>query len=134
MSSDPIVVTGLGAVSPLGTGAEAVWGAFAEGRSGIRELGPDDDRLAPGVDPAPMDAVRRAGWVRGFQPREHVRSSQLRRMDWCSRMAVAALRQACSDAGLLPLDDATSVRTRDEVVALLRAMLSRGLFRDPAGS
>lgn len=111
MSSDPIVVTGLGAVSPLGTGATAVWEAFVAGRSGIRELAPDDDRLAPGVDPAPPDAVARAGWVRGFRPREQVHSSQLRRMDWCSRMAVAALRQACEDAALLPLDDATSART-----------------------
>ncbi|MBY0275267.1 hypothetical protein K2Z84_08000 [Candidatus Binatia bacterium] len=111
MSNEPIVVTGLGAVCPLGTGIESVWDAFVAGRSGIRELAPGDDRLATGVDPTAPDAVRRAGWVRGFQPREHVRSAQLRRMDWCSRMAVAALRQASEDAGLVPLDDATSVRT-----------------------
>ena len=111
MSDDAIVVTGLGAVCPLGTGAPSAWRAFAAGESGIRELAPDDDRLAPGVDVAPPAPVRRAGWVRGFRPRDHVRSSQLRRMDWCSRMAVAAARQACEDAGVVPLDDATSART-----------------------
>jgi 3-oxoacyl-[acyl-carrier-protein] synthase II len=111
MSDDPIVVTGLGAVCPLGTGASAVWRAFAAGESGVRELAPDDDRLAPGVDVTPPAQVRRAGWVRGFRPRDHVRSPQLRRMDWCSRMAVASIRQAFEDAALLPLGDATSART-----------------------
>jgi 3-oxoacyl-[acyl-carrier-protein] synthase II len=111
MSDDPIVVTGLGAVCPLGTGAAAVWRAFVAGESGIRELAGDDDRLAAGVDVTPPAPVRRAGWVRGFRPRDHVRSPQLRRMDWCSRMAVASIRQAFEDAALLPLDDATSVRT-----------------------
>lgn len=111
MSDDPIVVTGLGAVCPLGTGAASVWRAFGAGESGIRELAPDDDRLAPGVDVTPPAPVRRAGWVRGFRPRDHVRSPQLRRMDWCSRMAVASIRQAFEDAALLPLDDATSTRT-----------------------
>ena len=111
MSDDPIVVTGLGAVCPLGTGAASVWRAFVAGESGIRALTPDDDRLAPGVDVTPVAPVRRAGWVRGFRPRDHVRSPQLRRMDWCSRMAVASIRQAFEDAALLPLDDATSTRT-----------------------
>jgi 3-oxoacyl-[acyl-carrier-protein] synthase II len=111
MSDEPIVVTGLGAVCPLGTGTQDVWRAFVARECMIRELAPDDERLAPGVDVAPPAPVRRAGWVRGFRPRDHVRSPQLRRMDWVSRMTVAAMRQAFTDAGLLPLDDATSVRT-----------------------
>ena len=136
MIDDRIVVTGLGAVCPLGTGAASVWRAFAAGESGIRELAPDDDRLAAGVDVSPPASVRRAGWVRGFRPRDHVRSPHLRRMDWCSRMTVAAVRQAFEDAGLVPLDDAASVRTalvvgscygnQRETAAYLQRVLASG--------
>jgi len=109
--SDPILVTGLGAVCPLGTGADAVWRAFVAGESGVRVLAPDDERLARGVDVAPPTAAGRAGWVRGFRPREQVLSPQLRRMDWCSRMLVAAVRQSLEDAALLPLGDDDATRT-----------------------
>jgi len=101
--SEPIVVTGLGAVCPLGTGAREVWRALVAGESGVRTLAGDDERLARGVDPAPPPEGVRAGWVRGFRPREHVLSPQLRRMDWCSRMLVASVRRAFDDAALLPL-------------------------------
>lgn len=109
--SDPIVVTGLGAVCPLGTGAAEVWRAFVAGESGVRALAPDDQRLERGVDVTPPPEVGRAGWVRGFRPREHVLSPQLRRMDWCSRMLVAAVRQSLQDAAALPLADDDKPRT-----------------------
>lgn len=108
--TESIVVTGIGAVCPLGTGAGEVWKAFAAGESGVRRLRPDDERLARGVDPCAAPEIGVAGWVRGFRPREHVRSPQLRRMDWCSRMLVAAVRQAFDDAGALPLEAADSER------------------------
>lgn len=111
MTDDPIVVTGVGVVSPLGTGARAAWQAFVAGNGGIRELAADDERLAAGADVVPVAPVKRAGWVRGFVPREHVLSPQLRRMDWCSRMLVASVRQAFDDAATLPFDDARSERT-----------------------
>jgi len=109
--SDPIVVTGIGAVCPLGTGGRAVWRAFAAGESGIRALEATDERLERGVDVTPPAEVGRAGWVRGFRPREHIVSPQLRRMDWCSRMLVAAVRQAFDDAVTLPLSEPLSLRT-----------------------
>lgn len=104
--SEAVVVTGLGAVCPLGTGAREVWASLLAERSGVRALLDDDERRERGVDPSPPAAAPGtvAGWVRGFRPREHVGSSHLRRMDWCSRMLVAAVRQAFADAGLLPLD------------------------------
>ncbi|HEY8516733.1 MAG TPA: beta-ketoacyl synthase N-terminal-like domain-containing protein [Candidatus Binatia bacterium] len=108
---DPVVVSGIGVVSPLGTGRDAAWRAFAAGESGIRVLAEGDDRLATGVDPNPLPALGRAGWVRGFRPREHVRSPHLRRMDWCSRMLVAAVRQAFADAALEPLAEDARPRT-----------------------
>jgi 3-oxoacyl-[acyl-carrier-protein] synthase II len=109
--STEIVVTGLGIVSPLGTGESEVWRAFAAEESGIRTLTGDDARLQRGVDPNPAPRIGRAGWVRGFQPREHVKSPHLRRMDWCSRMLVAAVRQALTAAGFEPLADPARPRT-----------------------
>lgn len=96
---DAIVVTGIGLVTPLGTGAEAVWRAWTGGESGVRGLAADDSRLAPGIDPCTLPEVERAAFVQGFVPREHVRHALLRRMDWVSRMLVASARQALHDAG-----------------------------------
>jgi len=134
--SDPIVITGVGAVSPLGTGGRAVWRAFAAGESGIRTLADDDERLERGVDVTPPPAAGRAGWVRGFRPREHILSPQLRRMDWCSRMLVASVRQAFDDAGALPLAEQLRPRTalvvgscfgnQRETAVYLRRILSSG--------
>lgn len=101
---DPIVVTGIGLVTPLGTGREEVWRAFCTGDSGVRELGDDDSRRDRTIDPSPLPEAGLAGWVRGFRPRDQIRSPQLRRMDWGSRLLVAAARQAVEDAGLLPLE------------------------------
>ncbi len=109
--TDSVVVTGLGFVSPLGTGAEEVWKNWCSGESGVRRLRDDDPRLARGVDPIALPDVGRAGWVRGFQPKEHIRSSHLRRMDWCSRMFVACATQAAHDAGLALGSDQDQVRT-----------------------
>jgi 3-oxoacyl-[acyl-carrier-protein] synthase II len=109
--SDAVLVTGVGAVCPLGTGKRSVWRSFAAGEGGVRTLAGDDERLERGADVSPVPEGVRAGWVRGFHPREHVTSPQLRRMDWCSRMLVAAVRQAFDDAGLLPLAEALRPRT-----------------------
>jgi 3-oxoacyl-[acyl-carrier-protein] synthase II len=113
LNDDSIVVTGIGAVSPLGIGAARVWSSFVARRSGIvdrTELDPERDKLFP-----PPERAGRAGYVRGFEPRELIRSPQLRRMDWCSRMAAAAARLAMADAGLLPL---THERSEDSAIVV----------------
>ncbi len=109
--TERIVVTGLGFVSPLGTGAADVWKSWSAGESGVRRLEPGDPRLARGVDPIALPEVGRAGFVRGFQPKEHIRSPHLRRMDWCSRMIVACATQAAQDAGLSFENDDDQKRT-----------------------
>lgn len=109
--SPSIVVTGLGFVSPLGTGAEEVWRNWSNADAGVRRLEEDDPRLARGVDPVALPDVGRAGFVRGFQPKDHIRSTHLRRMDWCSRMLVASATQAVSDAELEIESDTERART-----------------------
>ena len=101
LSDDAIVVSGIGLVTPLGIGADEAWRAFAALESGIRspaDPGPTDEQ-----PPGPALRAGRAGYVRGFRAKSWITSAQLRRMDWCSRMAVAAARQAMSDARALPL-------------------------------
>jgi 3-oxoacyl-(acyl-carrier-protein) synthase len=105
VTATPIAITGIGLVSALGSELGATWRAFCDGdASGIRTLAADDPRRDRASDATPPPDCARAGWVRGFSPRDRVRSPQLRRMDWGSRMLAAAARSAFEDAGLLPLD------------------------------
>ncbi len=113
--TEPIVVTGLGFVSPLGTGVEEVWTRWSQQQGGVRHLERDDPRLARGVDPVAMPEVGKAGFVRSFVPKDHIRSPHLRRMDWCSRMIVACATQAVADARLEL--DREEVQTRTALVA-----------------
>ena len=84
-----VVVTGLGAVTPLGVGVGALWEGLLEGRCGIREL--DDGEFA-GLP------VRIAGTVpvdpAGLLPRQRAR-----RMNRAAQFAVLAAREAWRDAG-----------------------------------
>ncbi|MFE1508392.1 beta-ketoacyl-[acyl-carrier-protein] synthase family protein [Streptomyces sp. NPDC058726] len=84
-----VVVTGLGAVTPLGVGTGALWDGLLEGRHGIREL-PDGE-----FDGLP---VRIAGTVpvdpAGLLPRQAAR-----RMNRAAQFAVLAAREAWTDAG-----------------------------------
>ena len=112
--STPIVVTGLGFVSPLGTGTEPVWKSWSEGTSGVRMLSDEDSRNLRGVDPVERPPVGKAGFVSGFEPGAHITSPHLRRMDWCSRMVVACATQAVADARLSL--EAESEQTRTALV------------------
>jgi len=86
-----VVITGIGAVSPLGLDAPSTWAAMLEGRSGI-------DTIAA-FDPSPFP-VRIAGEVRGFNPEAVVSRKDARRMDRNVLFAVAASDEAVADAGL----------------------------------
>lgn len=88
-----VVVTGIGIVSPIGTGRAAFWQNLCAGRSGVRPI-----TRFPFVEGGP----RLAAEVDGFEPRELIRSKHLRRMDWFSRMIVGAARAALHDAGIDP--------------------------------
>src|SRR5262245_62380 len=86
-----VVVTGLGAVSPLGCGIEANWQALMEGRSGIDAIGSFDASNLP---------VRIAGEVRDFDPTVFIEKKDLKKVDRFSQFAIAAAQMAVDDAQL----------------------------------
>jgi 3-oxoacyl-[acyl-carrier-protein] synthase II len=135
--NDPLVITGAGLVTPLGTGADAVWDALERGESGIRHLPEDDPRFARGVDPDKAPICRFGGFVKGFVPRELIQSAQLRRMDWLSRLMLGSARLAIQHANVEAQIAAAPERTaivagsafgaQRETQEYIDRLLSRGL-------
>lgn len=93
-----VVITGLGAVTPVGLDVESSWRAVAEGRSGIGPV-----TLVP-VDHLP---VRIAGEVKGFDPTTAMEPKEARRADRFAQFAVAAAREALRHANLV-IDESNS--------------------------
>lgn len=89
-----VVVTGLGAVTPLGGDVASTWSAMLSGRSGVRRLTENWARDLPSriAAPAAADPVRAIGRV------------QARRMDRCEQFALLAAREAWTDAGAPRVD------------------------------
>jgi len=101
LPSRRVVVTGLGAVCPLGNNWRDAWRAMAEGRSGIARLTQFD---------VSRFEVQIGGEVRDFHPEEIIPTKDLRRMDKNGQFAVVSALEAVADAGLR-IDDAD----RDDV-------------------
>jgi 3-oxoacyl-[acyl-carrier-protein] synthase II len=90
-----VVVTGLGLVTPLGTGIEANWEKLVAGRSGIGPITRFDASSLP---------ARVAGEVRDFEPERFIERRDLKKMDIFIQYAVGAAQMAVEDAALpLPL-------------------------------
>lgn len=86
-----VVVTGLGIISPVGTGLENFWSSLTAGVSGI---GP-----VTRFDPAHF-STKIAGEVKDFEPTRYLDRKEARRMDRFTQFAVAASGMAVEDAGL----------------------------------
>ena len=89
------VVTGMGAISPIGNDAESFWKNLTAGVSGVARI--------TAYDPANED-VRIAAEIKGFEPRDFIDFKQARRMSRFSQIAVAAAAQAIEGSGLV-IDD-----------------------------
>ncbi|MEO5663907.1 MAG: beta-ketoacyl-ACP synthase II [Nocardioides sp.] len=90
MTSTRVVVTGLGATSPVGGDVKSTWDALLAGRSGIRPL--DDDW----VEQMPVKIGGRVA----VEPSEVLERVKARRLDRASQFAMVAADQAWADAGL----------------------------------
>jgi len=88
-----VVVTGMGAVTPLGIGVDAFWQGLLEGRSGI-------DRVTR-IDVSNMP-TQVAGEVKDFDPAAFMDAKEAKRMDRFTQFAVAAAKMALEDAGINP--------------------------------
>jgi beta-ketoacyl-acyl-carrier-protein synthase II len=95
-----IVVTGLGAVTPIGIGTEAYWQGLMAGTSGIGRI--------TLFDPEAFD-VKIAAEVKGFEAGDYMDRKDARRMDRFAQFGVAASKMALEDAGLV-IDDSNAER------------------------
>lgn len=86
-----VVVTGLGVVSPIGCGKEHFAGGLFQGKSGVGKI--------TLFDPSSY-TTRIAAEVKGFQPGEIIPGEILEQTDRFAHFALAAAREAVSDAGL----------------------------------
>ena len=71
-----VVITGMGVVTPLGTGLEKFWQAALAGKSGIRKITQFDASDLP---------CRIAGEVPDYRPEDHMPAKEARRMSRASR-------------------------------------------------
>ncbi|MBC8113753.1 MAG: beta-ketoacyl-ACP synthase II, partial [Candidatus Saccharimonas sp.] len=85
-----VVVTGMGAVTPVGNDVATMWTSLIEGRSGAAPITHFD---------ASTFAVRFACELKGFDPLEYMERKEAKRADEFTQYAVAAAKQAMDNAG-----------------------------------
>jgi beta-ketoacyl-acyl-carrier-protein synthase II len=86
-----VVITGMGALTPLGLTVDETWAGLIAGRSGITAITQFDASHLP---------IRIAGEIKGFDARDYIPFKEARRMARASQLAVAVAVQAMEDAGL----------------------------------
>jgi 3-oxoacyl-[acyl-carrier-protein] synthase II len=90
-----VVITGLGALTPIGNTVADYWQGLLQGRNGIGPITHFD---------ASRHACQIAGEVRGFNPEDYMERKESKRMDRFAQFAVSASKQALADSGLV-IDD-----------------------------
>jgi len=85
-----VVITGLGAVTPIGSDLASSWAAVLEGQSGIARITLFDPTDYP---------VQIGGEVKGFDASGRVEAKELRRMDRYTQLGLVAAQDAFADAG-----------------------------------
>lgn len=91
MSTPHVVVTGIGAISPIGNTVVTMWERVKAGLTGISRI--------TSFDPSGL-ITQFAGEVKNFDPREHFDLKQARRLERFVQFSVVAAREAIADAGL----------------------------------
>jgi 3-oxoacyl-[acyl-carrier-protein] synthase II len=86
-----VAITGIGAVTPLGTGVQSTWEGLVAGRSGAGPI----KRFDPSQSP-----VKFACEVKGFDPARFLEKKEIRRYDLFAQLAVGAAEEAVADACL----------------------------------
>lgn len=126
-----VVVTGMGAITPLGHTVGEAWEAVVAGRSGI---GPITQ-----FDPSHVDTVF-AGEVKAWDPESVIVKREARRLDRSAQLFIGAAQQALDDAGLDFVKDASAADRAGVIVGSglggmlsfdhqLKVMIGRGAGR-----
>jgi 3-oxoacyl-[acyl-carrier-protein] synthase II len=124
-----VVITGLGAITPLGNSVRETWEGLVAGRSGIGPITRFDASEFP---------TRIAGEIKGFDATKYIPFKEVRRMSRASHVAVASATQAIEDAGFSggwPDEErvsvlyGTGVGGLDEIENHLRIMWNKGWQR-----
>ncbi len=98
-----VVVTGIGAITPVGIGKDAFWNALLAGQSGVGRI--------TRFDPSEY-ATQIAGEVKDFDPSQYMDKKEAKRMDRSTQFAIAATKLAVEDAKLnLEAEDKTRIGT-----------------------
>lgn len=122
-----VVVTGIGPVTPVGTGVDAFWEGLTSGRNGVRRITRFPTEDLP---------VTLAGEVPDFDPSAWLDPKEARRTDRFTHFAVAAARLAMEDAGFPEPNAeragvvfATGIGGIETLLAQHTVMLERGAGR-----
>lgn len=91
-----VMITGIGAVTPIGIGREALWRGVRTGRSAVRRI----TRFDPTAFTSQIAAE-----VADFRPEELIDTRRLKRLDRFAQLSLAAARLALDDAGLTIADE-----------------------------
>lgn len=96
MSDRRVVITGLGAITPVGNDVEQYWEAIKAGKNGIGPITLFD---------ASNHSTRIAGEVKDFDPTRYIDAKEARRMDRFTQFAVSAAKMALEDSGFAITDE-----------------------------
>ncbi len=86
-----VVITGIGAITPVGIGKDNFWEALISGKNGIGKITRFD---------ATDYGAQVAGEVKDFEPADYIDKKESKRMDRYTQFAVATAKMAIEDAGL----------------------------------
>jgi 3-oxoacyl-[acyl-carrier-protein] synthase II len=110
------VITGVGAVTPIGTAASGLWEGLEARRSAVRTL--------TRFDPAPFRS-HIAAEIPDFRPQDHLDAKRAKRLDRFSQLAVTCAKLALADAAFDPARE-----DRDRVGAMMGSALGGVAFAE----
>jgi 3-oxoacyl-[acyl-carrier-protein] synthase II len=86
-----VVVTGMGAITPIGIGVDEYWKGLAEGRNGVAPI--------THFDASAFD-TKFAAEVKGFNPENYLDKKSIKRLDPFAQFAIATAKMAIDDSGV----------------------------------
>lgn len=93
MTKKRVVITGMGAITPVGNNVQETWAALLAGKSGIGLISRFDASTLP---------THIAGEVKDFNPADHFDHKEIKKLDLYTQFALVAAREAVKDAALEP--------------------------------